>query len=122
MLALGKAANLGLVATSPKQDINITIGNASSLVDLLTMKTKKTRRDENFGQVKSKYRLAMCDSPNVFMKNTITYKMVFASISPGGICSMFLIFVQCAAWKNVSCERRRDFNQIATDETSVMAL
>lgn len=32
MLALGKAANLGLVATSPKQDINITIGNASSLV------------------------------------------------------------------------------------------
>lgn len=78
MLALGKAANLGLVATSPKQDINITIGNASSLVDLLTMKTKKTRRDENFGQVKSKYRLAMCDSPNVFMKNTITYKMVFA--------------------------------------------
>ena len=42
MLALGKAANLGLVATSPKQDINITIGNASSLVDLLTMKTKKT--------------------------------------------------------------------------------
>lgn len=41
MLALGKAANLGLVATSPKQNINITIGNASSLVDLLTMKTKK---------------------------------------------------------------------------------
>ena len=35
---------------------------------------------------------------------------------------MFLIFVQCAAWKNVSCERRRDFNQIATDETSVVAL
>lgn len=84
MLALGKAANRGLVATSPKQDINITIGNVSSLVDLLTTKTTKTRRDEKLGQVNSKYRLAMCDSPNVFMKNSITYKMVFASITSGG--------------------------------------
>ena len=84
MLALGNAANQGLVATSPKPDINITIGNASSLVDLLTTKTSKTRRDESLGQVKGKYRLAMCDSPNVFMKNTVTYKMVFASINQGG--------------------------------------
>ena len=83
-LALGKAANSGLVATSPTPDVNITIGNISSLIEMLTTQSTKTRRDEKVGQVKNRYRLAMCDSPNVFMKNTITYKMVFASKISGG--------------------------------------
>lgn len=79
-LVLGKAVNRGLIATSPMPDFNITVHNMSSLVELLSSRpTSKTRRGGNLGQVKSNYRLAMCDSPNVFMKSSIHYKMVFAS-------------------------------------------
>lgn len=47
--------------------------------------TAKPRpREKKLNQVKpSGFRLAMCDSPNVFMKNKISYKMVFASTITG---------------------------------------
>ena len=80
-LVVGKAANRGLIATFPLPKIgNVTL-NASSILELsLTLApTAKTRREKKLSQIKSRFRLAMCDSPNVFMKNKISYKMVFAS-------------------------------------------
>ena len=82
-LCLGKAASSGLVSTSPLIPVisNVT-WNISSLLpqlDSVTSSTAKTRRENKPRHVKSSFRLAMCDSPNVFMKNKVSYKMVFES-------------------------------------------
>lgn len=53
--------------------------NASAIFPLFVAPTVKTRREKKLSRVKSNFRLAMCDSPNVYMKNKISYKMVFAS-------------------------------------------
>lgn len=65
-----------------------TLVNMSSLYGHLTTPNIRQRKEQgregSQRHFKNGYRLSMCDSPNVFMKSTINYKMVFASTTSGG--------------------------------------
>ena len=82
-LLLGSAAHHDLVFTFPMSKLgNLTWNASTSLsVNAISIPTPKTERDhEKLSHVRAgSLNLAMCDSPNVFMKSKISYKMVFAS-------------------------------------------
>ncbi|XP_068683419.1 protein dispatched homolog 1-like [Montipora foliosa] len=78
-LLLGSAAGDNLVATFPMQKLGNLTWNASIGLNVSAITVSKTQNRKKLSDIKSNFRLAMCDSPNVFMKRKITYKMVFAS-------------------------------------------
>ena len=116
-LLLGKAANLGLVATSPFSELNSTCNISMDLPNVnaifLTPKTKMNRTRRH---AKKNFHLVMCDSPNVFMKSKISYKMVFASTISGhdifnarslkAVCRMEEKLMRKAPGFNLNCFKK----------------
>ena len=74
---LAAAAHGGQIASHPMAKINTSKLNRTLLFKQ-TAPTSKTRRDSTQAK-KRNFRLAMCDSPNVFTDGKVYYKMVFAS-------------------------------------------
>lgn len=128
-LLLGSAARNDLIATFPipKIDLGNQTWNSSQILQLSAVPTAKTRREKTLSRVKSHFRLAMCDSPNVFMKNKISYKMVFASKISGGnifnaeslkaVCRMEAKVVRMSRGFKSNCfQRNINYNTVRISE------